>query len=57
MKEYIDLKLTLNKMYDSVANVLYDKGTKETDKEYLRGFQDCISIIKYIIYKGEHDEN
>ena len=52
-----DLKWTLNKMYGDVAKALYDTDTKETDKEYLRGCQDCINTIKWIIYKGEHDEN
>ena len=52
-----DLKWTLSKMYDSVTKALYDTDTKATDKEYLRGYQDCIATIKWIIYKGEHDEN
>ena len=55
-----DLKCTLNKMYDSVVKALYDTDTKADDKEYLRGCQDCIATIKWIIYKGEHydkDEN
>ena len=52
-----DLKWTLNKMYGDVAKALYDTDTKETDKEYLRGCQDCVNTIKWIIYKGEHDEN
>lgn len=52
-----DLKWTLSKMYDSVTRALYDTDTKDTDKEYLRGCQDCINTIKWIIYKGEHDEN
>ena len=55
-----DLKWTLSKMYDSVVKALYDTDTKADDKEYLRGCQDCIATIKWIIYKGEHydkDEN
>ena len=51
-----DLKIALSKMYDSVLKALYDTDTKDTDKEYLRGCQDCINTIKCIIYKGEHDE-
>ena len=50
-----DLKIALRKMYDSVTNALYDTDIKETDKNYLRGSQDCIETIKWIIYKGEHD--
>ena len=52
-----DLKCTLSKTYDSVAKALYDTDTKDDDKVYLRGCQDCITTIKWIIYKGEHDEN
>ena len=52
-----DLKWTLNKMYGDVAKALYDTDTKDADKKYLRGCQDCINTIKWIIYKGEHDEN
>ena len=50
-----ELKIALRKMYDSVTNALYDTDIKETDKNYLRGSQDCIETIKWIIYKGEHD--
>lgn len=52
-----DLKWTLSKMYDGVLKALNDTDTKETDKNYLRGSQDCIETIRWIIYKGEHDEN
>lgn len=52
-----DLKLALNKMYDGVLKALNDTDIKETDKNYLRGSQDCIETIRWIIYKGEHDEN
>ena len=52
-----DLKWTLSKMYDSVVKALYDTDTKADDKEYLRGCQDCIATIKWIIYKGEHYED
>ena len=52
-----DLKWTLSKIYDSVAKALDDTDIKETDKNYLRGSQDCIETIRWIIYKGEHDEN
>lgn len=52
-----DLKRSLSKMYDSVLKALYDTDIKETDKNYLRGSQDCIETIMWIIYKGEHDEN
>ena len=52
-----DLKSALNKMYDGVMKALCDTDIKETDKSYLRGSQDCIETIRWIIYKGEHDEN
>ena len=52
-----DLKCALSKMYDGVLKALYDTDIKETDKNYLRGSQDCIETIRWIIYKGEHDEN
>lgn len=52
-----DLKWLLNKMYEGTAKALYDTDIKESDKTYLRGCQDCINTIKYVIYKGEHDEN
>ena len=51
------LKRSLSKMYDGVLKALYDTDIKETDKNYLRGSQDCIETIWWIIYKGEHDEN
>lgn len=51
-----DLKRSLSKMYDGVLKALYDTDIKEADKNYLRGSQDCIETIKWIIYKGEHDE-
>ena len=52
-----DLKSALSKMYEGVIKALYDTDIKETDKNYLRGSQDCIETIRWIIYKGEHDEN
>ena len=52
-----DLKWALSKMYDGVLKALCDTDIKETDKNYLRGSQECIETIRYIIYKGEHDEN
>ena len=52
-----DLKSDLYNMYESVIKALYDPDIKETDKDYLRGSQDCIETIMWIIYKGEHDEN
>lgn len=52
-----NIKWALGKMYDGVLKALYDTDIKETDKEYLRGYQDCIETIRWIIYKGEHDEN
>ena len=51
-----DLKIVLREMYDSVINALYDTDIKEPDKNYLRGSQDCIETIKWIIYKGERSD-
>lgn len=51
-----DLKKRLNEMYDNATDELYN-----TDKEYYKGFargyQECISAVRWLIYKGEHDEN
>ena len=52
-----DLKCALSKMYEDAAKALYDTDIKETDKNYLRGSQDCIETIGWLIYKGEHNEN
>ena len=52
-----DIKWVLSKMYDGVIRALDDTDIKETDKNYLLGSQDCIETIRWIIYKGEHDEN
>ena len=51
-----DLKRALSKMYDGVLKALNDPDIKETDKNYLRGSQDCIETIKWIIYKGERSD-
>ena len=51
-----DLKRALSKMYDGVLKALNDPDRKETDKNYLRGSQDCIETIKWIIYKGERSD-
>ena len=52
-----DIKWTLSKMYVGILKALDDTDIKETDKNYLRGSQDCVETIRWIIYKGEHDEN
>ena len=52
-----DIKCVLSKMYDGILKALDDTDIKETDKNYLRGSQDCVETIRWIIYKGEHDEN
>lgn len=51
-----DLKKSLFEMYESVTTALYDS-KQITEKAYLRGCQDCIANIKWIIDKGEHYEN
>ena len=51
-----DLKKILNEMDGHATKELY-----HTDKEYYKGFargyQECIAVVKWVIYKGEHYEN
>lgn len=51
------LKKELGTMYDSSYNEL-NRVEKETDKSYIRGYQDALSTVMWLIYVGEHkDEN
>ena len=51
------LKKELGTMYDSSYNEL-NRVDKETDKSYIRGYQDAITTVMWHIDVGEHkDEN
>lgn len=51
------LKKELGTMYDSSYNEL-NRVDKETDKSYIRGYQDALNTVMWTIYVGEHkDEN
>lgn len=51
-----DLKKELNAMYGSAVLEL-NRVDNKFDKEYIRGYQDAVSTVKYLIYKGEQYEN
>lgn len=51
------LKKELGIMYDDSYKELY-RVDKETDKSYIRGYQDALNTVMWLIYVGEHkDEN
>ena len=51
------LKKELGIMYDFYYKELY-RVDKETDKSYIRGYQDALNTVMWFIYVGEHeDEN
>ena len=51
------LKKELGSMYDDSYKELY-RGDKETDKSDIRGYQDALNTVMWLIYVGEHkDEN
>ena len=47
------LKKELGTMYDCSYKEL-NRADKETDKSYIRGYQDALSTIMWLIYEGEH---
>ena len=51
-----DHKKELNAMYGSSVSEL-NRADNKVDKAFIRGYQDAISTVKWLIYKGEHDEN
>ena len=51
-----DLKKELNAMYGSSVSEL-NRADNKVDKAFIRGYQDAISTVKWLIYKGEHYEN
>lgn len=51
-----DLKKELNEMYGSSYTELNSVDNK-FDKAFIRGYQDAVSTVMWLIYKGEHYEN
>ena len=51
-----DLKKELNAMYGSSVSEL-NRADNKVDKAFIRGYQDAVSTVKWLIYKGEHYEN
>lgn len=51
-----DLKKELNEMYGSSYTELNLTDNK-VDKAFIRGYQDAVSTVMWLIYKGEHYEN
>ena len=51
-----DLKKELNEMYGSSYTEL-NRVDNKVDKAFIHGYQDAISTVKWLIYKGEHYEN
>ena len=51
-----DLKKELNAMYGSSDTEL-NRADNKVDKAFIRGYQDAVSTVMWLIYKGEHYEN
>ena len=51
-----DLKKELNEMYDSSYTEL-NRVDNKVDKAFIRGYQDAVSMVMWVICKGEHYEN
>ena len=51
-----DLKKELNEMYDSSYTEL-NRVDNKVDKAFIRGYQDAVSTVMWLICKGEHYEN
>lgn len=51
-----DLKKELNAMYGSSVSEL-NRVDNKVDKAFIRGYQDAVSTVMWLIYKGEHYEN
>ena len=50
-----DLKKELNEMYGSSCIEL-NRVDNKVDKAFIRGYQDAVSTVMWLIYKGEHYE-
>lgn len=51
-----DLKKELNEMYGSSYTEL-NRTDNKVDKAFIHGYQDAVSTVMWLIYKGEHYEN
>lgn len=51
-----DLKKELNKMYGDSDTAL-NRTDNKVDKAFIHGYQDAVSTVMWLIYKGEHYEN
>lgn len=51
-----NLKKELNVMYGSSVSEL-NRADNKVDKAFIRGYQDAVSTVMWLIYKGEHYEN
>ena len=51
-----DLKKELNEMYASSVSEL-NRTDNKVDKAFIHGYQDAVSTVMWLIYKGEHYEN
>ena len=51
-----DLKKELNEMYGSSESEL-NRTDNKVDKAFIHGYQDGLSTVMWLIYKGEHYEN
>ena len=51
-----DLKKELNEMYGSSVSEL-NRTDNKVDKAFIRGYQDAVSTVKWLICKGEYYEN
>ena len=49
------LKKQLSAMYDSSYDAL-NRADKELDKSYIRGYQDAVNTVNWLIYIGEHND-
>ena len=43
-------------MYGSSVSEL-NRADNKVDKAFIRGYQDAVSTVMWLIYKGEHYEN
>ena len=51
-----DLKKELNEMYGS-SNTELNRTDNKVDKAFIRGYQDAVTTVMWLICKGEHYEN
>ena len=51
-----DLKKELNEMYGSSVSEL-NRTDNKVDKAFIRGYQDAVTTVMWLICKGEYYEN